>query len=75
MNKFEKNNSEIAVNVLFSNKKERICKTRRSKLNEECKKQVNLLMVVDGEKRHYIAIKSISRVLSKSNGKTQHTYP
>ena len=40
----------------------------------ECKKQVNLLMIEDGGKRHYTAIKNISRLLSKLNGKTQHAY-
>ena len=29
---------------------------------------------MDGEKRHHNTIKSISRVLSKLNGKTQHAY-
>ena len=40
----------------------------------KCKKQVNLLMMVDGEERHYMAIKNLSRVLSTLNGKTQHAY-
>ena len=31
-------------------------------------------MIEDGEKRHYIAIKNMSRLLSKLNGKTQHAY-
>ena len=31
-------------------------------------------MIVDGEKRHYTTIKSMFRLLSKSNGKTQHAY-
>ena len=31
-------------------------------------------MTVDGEKRHYTTIKSISRLSSKLNGKTQHAY-
>ena len=62
--KFEKHNPGIAVNVLFSNKKY-IYKARRSERNANCKKQVNLLMIVDGEKRNYTAIKSVSRHLSK----------
>ena len=40
----------------------------------KCKKQVNLLMMVDSEERHYTAIKNLSRHLSKLNGKTQHAY-
>ena len=73
IDKFEGNNPGIAINVLF-NKKEGIYTVSRSELNGKCKKQVNLLMVVDVEKRHYTGIKNISRLLSKSNGKTQHIY-
>ena len=40
----------------------------------KCKKQVNLLMIVDGENRHYTAIKSISRLLSKLKRKTKRVY-
>ena len=31
-------------------------------------------MIVDGENKHYAAIKNVSRLLSKLNGKTQHVY-
>ena len=31
-------------------------------------------MTVDGENRHYTAIKNISRFLSKLNGKSSHAY-
>ena len=75
IDKFEKNNPGIAVNVLFSNNKnQNIYTARRSERNVKCKKQVNLLMIVDGEKRHYTTIKSISRLLSKLNGKTRRAY-
>ena len=61
--------------MLFSNKKSQdIYTTRRSGRNVKCEKQVNLLMIVDGEKRHYTAIKSISRLSSKLNGKTKRAY-
>ena len=73
IDKFEKNNPGIAVNVLFSNKGS-IFTAHRSERNVKCKKQVNLLMIVDGEKRHYTAIKNISRLLSKLNGKTKRAY-
>ena len=49
IDKFEKNNLGIAVNVLFSNKGT-IYTTRRSERNVKCKKQDNLLMIEDGEK-------------------------
>ena len=75
MDKFEKNNPYIAVNVLFSNKKhQNIYTARRSELNVKCKIQINLLMIVDGENSHYTAIKNISRPLSKLSGKTKHAY-
>ena len=71
----EKNNLGIAVNVLFSNNKsQNIYTTRRSERNVKSKKQVNLLMIVDSEKRYYTAIKDISRLLSKLNGKTRCAY-
>ena len=75
IDKFEKNNPGIAVNVLFSNNKnQNIYTARRSERNVKCKKQVNLLMIVDGEKRHYTAINNISKLLSKLNGKTRRAY-
>ena len=61
--KFEKKNPEIAVNVLFVNKKS-IYIAHRSGFNGKRSKQVNLLMIIDGENRHYTAIKSLSRLLS-----------
>ena len=63
--KFEKNNPGIAVNVLFSKKKSQdIYTVHRSKHNVKCKNQVNLLVIEDGEKRHFTGIKNISRLLS-----------
>ena len=41
---------------------------RRSKY-ESGKKVVNLLLIADGEQRHYMAIKSLSRLLKSSNTK------
>ena len=37
-------------------------------------KQVNLLMIVDGENRHYTAISTISRISSNLNGKSNSAY-
>ena len=75
IDEFERNNPGIAVKVFSSNQKnQNIYTARRSECNVKCNKQVNLLMVMSGEKRHYTTIKSISRLLSKLNGKNQHTY-
>ena len=77
IDKFEKNNPGISVTVLFSNKKSQkknIYTVCRSGRNVKFKKQVNLLMIVDREKRNYTAIKNISRLLLKLNGKTKRSY-
>ena len=69
------NNLDIAVNVLFSNKKnQNIYTARRSERKVKCKKQVNLLMIVDGEKRHYTAIKSLSRLLKSLDATHKGVY-
>ena len=74
--KFEKNKPAIAINVLFicedGSKKETkkdgkftiLC---RSKYNRNRSKIVNLLLITQGEKRHYTCIKSLSRLLGKEN--------
>ena len=75
VDKFEKNNPGIAVNVLLSNNKnQNIYAARRSERNVKCKKQVNLLRIVDSEKRQCTTIKSMSRLLSKLNGKIRRAY-
>ena len=42
--------------------------------NVKCKKQVNLLMIVDNEKRHYTATKGISRLLKALNATHKGAY-
>ena len=72
IDKFEKNNPGIAINVSFSKKKnQNIYTASRSERNVKCKKQINLLMIVDGEKRHYTPIKNISRFLSEIKRENQ----
>ena len=73
--KFEENSPGIAVKVLFSkNKSQNIYTARRSERNTNCKKKLNLLMIVDGKKRHYNAIKSISRLLKSLNATHKGEY-
>ena len=60
IDKFEKNKPGIAVNVLFSKKKSQdIYTVCRSEHNVKCKDQVNLLMIKDGEKKHYNAVQNM----------------
>ena len=72
--KFEQNNKEIALNVLFipHNKKE-IEIAYKSKYNYKHKKQVILLINADNNNRwHYLAVKSLSGlfrgITSSNNG-------
>ena len=67
INKFERNN-EIGVNILaVENKKIYICRKGR-----DYNRIVNLMLIADVEnpnKEHYVAVKSLSRLLSKQNSK------
>ena len=66
ISEFEKNN-DIAVKVLGV-KEQRIYICRNSK-HYDRKNVVNLLLITDSEKRHYTAIKSLTRLLASSNSK------
>ena len=71
--KFEKNNPGIAVNVIFMSEK-RIFIARRSKFNSKRDKQVNLLMITDGENKHYTTVKSLSKLLKSMNATDKDAY-
>ena len=62
--KFEQNNKKIALNILFvPYNTETIRVAYRSEYKHKRKNQVNLLMITDGNKWHYIAISSLSALL------------
>ena len=67
INKFERNN-EIGVNILaVENKKIYICRK-----GKDYDRIVNLMLIANVEnpnKKHYVAVKSLSRLLSKQNSK------
>ena len=72
IDRFEKDNPDIAVNVLCEEEeKEKIYICRKSKYNDRSK-IVNLLLITEREKRHYTAIKSLSRLLGSLNSKNEH---
>ena len=57
--KFERNNKTIALNILFiSHNENTINLAYKSNYNRECENKVVLLMITNGEKWHYIALKS-----------------
>ena len=58
--KFERNNKTIALNILFVPHNEKtINLAYKSKYNRKRENQVVLLMITNGEKWHYIALKSV----------------
>ena len=67
VNEFKKNNNDIVVNVLIV-KGQRIYICKNSK-HYDRKNVVNLLLITDSERRHYTAIKTLSRLLGSSNSK------
>ena len=67
--KFESNNKSIALNVLYvpHNPEEirHACKSKHNKIREN---QVILLMITDGKKWHYLAVKSLPALLRGITG-------
>ena len=69
--KFDKNNSTIALSVLYAKKEKNIsCLCFKNNLNRE--KQTILLLIPNGEGWYYLAVKNLSamlrRIMSKYNG-------
>ena len=61
---WKKKNKTIALNILYVPRKtEKIRHAYKSKHNSKRKNQVILLMMTDGEKWHYYAVKKISALL------------
>ena len=71
IDRFEKNNPLVAVNVLAIHNNKELYVCHRSK-HFDREGVANLLLIVDGEKRHYAAIKSLSQLLGASNSKDGH---
>ena len=93
IDKFEKNNEDIAVNVLYiysgqkrgtskdedeeertEEKDGKITILRRSDYNTTRSKIVSLLLITSGEKKHYTAVKNLSRLLSRENANSRRAY-
>ena len=62
-NTFEKNNKSIALNIFYNTKQ--MIPAYVSKYNYDRVNQVNLVMITDDKKRHYLAIKSIPMLLRR----------
>ena len=67
--KFESNDKSIAINVLYvPYNTEKITHTYKSKYNLNRENQIIILMITDGEKWHYLAVKSLSALLREITG-------
>ena len=67
--KFESNNKSIARNILcVPHNTKKICHACKSKCNLTLENQVILLMITDGEKWHYLAVKKLSALLRGVTG-------
>ena len=67
--KFESNNKSIALNILYvPHNTEKICHAYKSKYNLTRENQVILLLITDGEKCHYLAVKSLPVLLGLKTG-------
>ena len=70
INKFEKHNSSISVNIFGYEKA--VYPLRISKHNYKRESTVNLVLISDDTKQHYCCIKDISKLLSLQSSKDGH---
>ena len=72
--KFESNKS-IALNILYGpHNAEKIRHAYKSKYNLTRENQVILLMITDGEKWHYLAVKSLSALFREITGNNHEDF-
>ena len=63
MEKFDSNNESIALNILYvPHNTKKVRHAYKLKYNLNRKNQVTLLMITGGEKWHYLAAKSLSKL-------------
>ena len=74
-NEFEKNNETIVLNILYvpHNTKE-IRHAYKSKYNLNCENRVILLMITDGKKWYYLAVKGLPTLLKGITSNTVKTF-
>jgi hypothetical protein len=71
INKYEKLN-EVAINLYYYEKEGMIEPLRVSSLVHTGLKEIDMLLLQEGEKHHYILVKSLSRLLSSQTSKHGH---
>ena len=72
--KFQSNNKTVALNILYvPHNTEKITHAYKSKYNLNWENQVILLTITDGEKWHYLAVKSLSALFKGITSKHGET--
>ena len=72
---FESNNKSIALNILYvPHNTEKIRHAYKSKYNLEHESQVILLMITDGKKWHYLAVKKLSALFRGITSNHKETF-
>ena len=75
MDKIEKHNKIIALNILYiSRNTKKISVVYRSEYNNKGKKQVILLMISNGKKQHYLPVTSLTYITSRNVVKSQRRF-
>ena len=78
INRFERQNPDISISVLGYSKEDKVYPLKISKINKNCKHQIVLLLIKDGENSHYCYVKNISALLvsqyNKHKGKREYCF-
>ena len=64
IDRFEKQNPDISITVLGYSKEEKVFPLKISKIKENRKHQIVLLLIKDGKNSHYCLVKNISALLT-----------
>ena len=73
--KLESNNKPIALNILYvSHNTKEIRHSYKSKCNFKSENQVIILMITDGKKWHYLAVKKLSAFLTRITGNNNRNF-
>ena len=73
---FETNNPDFSVNVICTNSdEEHTFVPLYASQHRNRKHTVNLLLLSEGERRHYILVRNLSRLLSARNSRNTKTFP
>jgi len=74
IDKFEKQNAEISINVLYLDDNRDVVPVRTSKFCNQRRHHVTLLLLTDREKLHYTCVQCLSRLIGDRTNHQHKTY-